>query len=63
MAATKPEGQAVAALVFDALKADTGAGGVNTLVGGRIYRERAPQAAAVPAVVIGGVTWEPANTV
>jgi hypothetical protein len=62
MVATKPEGQAVAALVWAALAADTGAGGVSTLLGGRIYRDRVPQSAALPAAVIDSVRWVPLNT-
>lgn len=62
MAATKPEGQAVASLVYAALAADTGAGGVSTLLGGRIYRDQVPQLAALPALVVGGVRWQPLNT-
>ena len=46
------EGQRVASLVFDLLKADTGAGGVNTLTSGRIYRDRVPQTAVLPAVTV-----------
>lgn len=51
------EGQRVAAYVFDALKADNGAGGVNTLVGGRIYRDRVPRTVQTwPAVVVSLVS-------
>ncbi len=42
----------VARFIRATLVADAGAGGVNTLVGGRIYRGRKPQGAALPAVVI-----------
>lgn len=56
------EGQRVASLVFDLLKADTGTGGVNTLVGGRIYRDRVPQGIALPAITITLVSSVPANT-
>lgn len=56
------EGQRVAAFVFDKLAADTGAGGVSTLVGARIYRDRAPQAAALPAVTVTLVSAEDENT-
>ena len=62
MVATKLEGQAVAALVWSALAADTGAGGVSTLLGGRLYREKVPQAAALPALFVGAVRWVPTNT-
>lgn len=57
------EGQRVASLVFDLLKADTGTGGVNTLVGGRIYRDRVPQGIALPAITITLVSSVPENTV
>lgn len=56
------EGQRVASLVYDLLKADTGAGGVNTLTGGRIYRDRVPQAATLPAVTISLVSATDLNT-
>jgi hypothetical protein len=56
------EGQRVASLVFDLLKADTGAGGVNTLTGGRIYRDIVPQTALLPAVVIALVSSTDTNT-
>lgn len=46
------EGQQVASWVWDQLLADSGAGGVNTLLGGRIYRDRVPQAAVLPAATI-----------
>jgi hypothetical protein len=62
MAATKLEGQAVAALVWTALAADTGPGGVSTLLEGRVYRDRVPQAAPLPALVVGAVRWVPTNT-
>jgi Protein of unknown function (DUF3168) len=56
------EGQRVASLVFDLLKADTGAGGVNTLTGGRIYRDRVPQTALLPAVTVTLVSATDTNT-
>lgn len=56
------EGQRVASLIFDLLKADTGAGGVNTLAGGRIYRDRVPQAATLPAVTVALVSSTDTNT-
>lgn len=62
MVATKLEGQAVASLVWSALNTDTGAGGVSTLLGGRIYREKVPQSVPLPALVIGAVRWVPTNT-
>jgi hypothetical protein len=57
------EGQRVASLVFDLLKADTGAGGVNTLVSGRIYRDRVPQTALLPAVTVSLVSGTDTNTI
>lgn len=57
------EGQQAVGLVFDLLKADTGAGGVNTLVSGRVYRDLVPQAAALPAVVVSLVSHVDVNTV
>ena len=57
------EGQRVVSLVFDRLKADTGAGGVNTLVGGRIYRDVVPQAALLPAITVTLVSGTDTNTV
>lgn len=56
------EGQRVASLVYDLLKADAGAGGVNTLVSGRIYRDRVPQAALLPAVTVTLVSATDTNT-
>jgi hypothetical protein len=56
------EGQQVAGWIYDQLVADAGAGGVNTLTGGRIYRDRAPQAAALPAVTITLVSHVDTNT-
>ena len=57
------EGQRVVSLVFDRLKADTGGSGVNTLVGGRIYRDVVPQAAALPAITVTLVSGTDTNTV
>ena len=57
------EGQRVVSLVYDRLKSDTGAGGVNTLVGGRIYRDVVPQAAALPAITVTLVSGTDTNTV
>ena len=57
------EGQRVASLVFDRLKADTGGSSVNTLVGGRIYRDVVPQAAALPAITVTLVSGTDTNTV
>jgi hypothetical protein len=56
------EGQRVASLVFDLLKADTGGSGVNTLTGGRIYRDRVPQTALLPAVTVTLVSATDTNT-
>jgi hypothetical protein len=56
------EGQRVASLVFDLLKADTGAGGVSTLTSGRIYRDRVPQTALLPAVTVTLVSATDTNT-
>jgi hypothetical protein len=50
------EAQRVAALVFDALKADSGPGGVSTLLGSRIYRDQVPAASALPAATVGVVS-------
>lgn len=57
------EAQRVASLVFDLLKADNGAGGVNTLVSGRIYRDRVSQGAALPAITVTLVSSVPTNTI
>lgn len=43
------EAQRVAALVFDALKADAALG---TMLGGRVYRDQVPAAAALPAATV-----------
>ena len=56
------EGQRVASLVYDLLKADTGASGVNTLTGGRIYRDRVPQTALLPAITVTLVSATDSNT-
>lgn len=57
------EAQRVASLVWDILSADTGAGGVHTLTGGRIYRDRVPQGPnMLPAVTITLVSSAPTNT-
>lgn len=56
------EGQQVAGWVFDTLKADAGAGGVNTLLSGRIYRDRVPQAATLPAATVTMVSHVDENT-
>jgi hypothetical protein len=46
------EGHRVAKFVMDTLTADVGAGGVNTLVGGRIRRDRLGQGMALPGVTV-----------
>lgn len=56
------EGQRVASLVWDLLTADTGGSGVNTLVSGRIYRDRVPQAATLPAITVTLVSGTDTNT-
>lgn len=56
------EGQRVASLVWDLLVADVGAGGVHTLTGGRIYRDRVPAAASLPAVTVTLVSATDTNT-
>lgn len=57
------EGQQVAGWVYDQLVADNGPGGVHTLCGGRIYRDRAPQLATLPAVTVTLVSHTDTNTV
>lgn len=57
------EGQQVAGWVYDQLVADAGAGGVNTLTGGRIYRDVVPQAASLPAVTVTLVSATDTNTI
>jgi hypothetical protein len=42
--------EALAAAVYTTLTGDTGAGGVATLTGGRIYESHGPQDAALPLV-------------
>lgn len=52
------EGHDVCSLVWNRLVADSGAGGVNTLLGGtpttpgRIYQDQIPQAAPLPGITI-----------
>lgn len=60
--ATMLEGLAVVAAVFDWLKADSGAGGVFTLAGGRLYRDQIPQGVVGIAVVVTLVSSTPTNT-
>jgi hypothetical protein len=47
------EAQRVAALVFDALKADAA---LSAMLGGRVYRDQVPAAAALPAATVGVVS-------
>lgn len=56
------EGHDVCTLVWNRLTADSGAGGVNTLLGGRIYQDQIPQAAALPAATVGLVAAPDSNT-
>lgn len=56
------EGYDVCSLVYTLLRADAGPGGVNTLLGGRIYQDRVPQAAPLPAATIALVAAPPTNT-
>lgn len=56
------EAQRVMAFVFDSLKADAGAGGVNTLLSGRIYRDLVPASALLPAATITLVSGTDSNT-
>lgn len=46
------EAQHVVALAFNALAADSQ---FSTAVGGRIYRDQVPQAAALPAAIVGPI--------
>jgi len=56
------ESDRVAIFIRARLLADAGAGGVNTLVGGRIFRGRVPQGQALPAITIQVVTQPDHNT-
>lgn len=56
------EGQRLLSHVVATLQADTGAGGVATLTGGRIYRDRVPAAAALPAATVTLVSATDATT-
>jgi hypothetical protein len=49
--------------MYAQLVADAGAGGVNTLLGGRIYMRRVPMAATLPALVIQLVSATASNTI
>lgn len=57
------EPQRAVSQVYDLLAADTGAGGVSTLVGGRIFRDVVAQTAALPAVTVGLVSAVDANAI
>jgi hypothetical protein len=56
------EGQDVVVMAFDILKADIGAEGFATLVGGRLFRDQVPQTAALPAALVSLVTHTDTNT-
>lgn len=62
------DGLDVCSFVWSRLVADSGPGGVNALLGGtpttpgRIYRDRVPQSAALPAATIGLVSAPETNT-
>lgn len=56
------EGQQVAGWIYDQLVADAGAGGVATLLSGRIYRDRVPQTVALPAATVTLVSHVDENT-
>ena len=56
------EGHRVAKFVMDTLTADAGVGGVNTLVGGRIRRDRLGQTMALPGITVTLVSSIDENT-
>lgn len=56
------EAQRVARFVRAQLVADGGVGGVNTLLGGRVYRDLAPQSAAHPHATLTVVSATDVNT-
>lgn len=56
------EGHRVAKFVMDTLTSDVGVGGVNTLVGGRIRRDRLGQTVALPGITVSLVFDLDANT-
>ena len=56
------EGHRVARFVMDTLTADTGAGGVNTLVSGRIRRDRLGQTMVLPGITVTLVSDTDLNT-
>lgn len=47
---------------YGALAADTGAGGVSTLTAARIYEGQAPEAAAIPSVILNLVDDVPVES-
>lgn len=56
------EAQRVVAYVVATLQGDTGAGGVAALLGGRIYRDRVPAAATLPAATVTLVSGTDVST-
>lgn len=56
------EGQDVVAWMYDILKADAGAEGFATLVGGRVFRDQVPQTALLPAALVSLVSHVDVNT-
>lgn len=56
------EGHRVAKFVMDTLTADAGVGGVNTLTGGRIRRDRLGQTMALPGITVTLVSSVDENT-
>lgn len=56
------EGHRVAKFVMDTLTADAGVGGVNTLVGGRIRRDRLGQTMPLPGITVTLVSSVDENT-
>lgn len=56
------EGHRVAKFVMDTLTADVGGSGVNTLVGGRIRRDRLGQTMALPGITVTLVPSTDTNT-
>lgn len=57
------EAQRVVKYVYDTLVADNGAGGVHTLLSGRIYRDQVPRTVQTwPALVVSLVASVPTNT-
>lgn len=56
------EAQRVVSYVVSTLQADSGTGGVATLLGGRVYRDRVPAAAILPAATVTLVSGTDAST-